>query len=137
MRTFCAWRRWVPRLALGISILILTDGCTVVSAGAAAGSAAGNFVQGELKHTEGVPFDAVWDATLAGLDSLGVSVTKQKKEALKASVLAWDSDGRRIRVHLQKRTANTTEVGIRIGLGQRKRSREILEAIRSHYPGKT
>lgn len=123
-------------IALAGLILGLQTGCAVllVGAGAAAGAGAVAYVEGELKTTDSVRFDAAWASALAGIAQMQFTVTDKTHDAATGRIVARGAQDRRVEVNLKKVTEETTEIRIRVGsFGDEEVSRQLLEKIRSSY----
>ena len=118
------------------AVLALGSGCALFVVGAAAGAGAGTYayMNGELKETEGVSYDAVYSATLAALGDMQYAVESKPKDAAKATITARTSTDKKVVVTLIKQSATVTEIHIRVGtFGDENLSRQILDKIKSRF----
>lgn len=122
--------------AVAVAACVWAAGCAAaVVAGAAAAGVAGTYVytRGRLESVEQAPLDRLYDATVRTMHDMEFTVTEQAKDALGARVVARRADRTDIRIDLERRTDDTTELGIRVGLlGNEQVSAEILSRIREN-----
>jgi len=91
-------------------------------------------VNGELKETDGVAYDAAYNAAIAALADLQFAVVSKSKDPATATVIARTSTDKKIEIKLDKLSATATEIRIRVGtFGDEDLSRQILLKIQSHY----
>ncbi len=125
--------KWLMAVCMA-AMLMLTGGCFLLVAGAAAGAGAVVYVNGELKESEGVDYDRVYDATLAAMNDLQFSVVSKQKDAITAVVTARTGTDKKVIVTLNKQSATATEIRIRVGtVGDKDVSQQILAKIKSHF----
>ncbi len=125
--------RSIGLFAALLVLLGLASGCAVVAVGAAAGAGAAGYayVSGVLKSTESASLDRTWNATLAAMKEMDFPVTRQRKDALEAELIARNAGDKKISIRLRKVTEQATEVQIRVGtFGDETASRAILERIK-------
>lgn len=109
-------------------------GCAALAVGAA-GAAAGvgtyAYVSGRLETIIEAPIDRAWDATRSAVeDDLGFAVERAEHDALKGELRAKQADGTNVRVNLERKGDNLTEVRIRVGtFGDEAQSRLIMDKI--------
>lgn len=118
------------------AILALGNGCVLFVVGAAAGAGAGTYayVQGELRETEAVPYDTANNATLAAMKDLGFAVVDNQRDALTTKIVARSTSDKKVYVTLNKQSATSTEICIRVGtFGDQNQSEQILQKIKSHF----
>lgn len=110
----------------------LLQGCMLAVVGVgAAGTIA--YIRGDLEAVEPESLDAVYEATLAAVKELELTVTEKPKDALEARIVVHDSQDRKITIKLKNTAENTTKLSIRVGtFGSETRSRLIYQKIREH-----
>jgi len=110
----------------------LLQGCMLAVVGVgAAGTIA--YIRGDLEAVESESLDAVYEATLAALKELELTVTEKPKDALEARIVVRDSQDRKITIKLTNTAEKTTKLSIRVGtFGSETRSRLIYQKIREH-----
>jgi hypothetical protein len=121
-------------LVLMLAVATLCAGCGVLLVGAAAGAGAGTiaWIKGELRSTEGVPFDKAVLASQAGLKDMGYGTPAKEMEAGDVKFITY-AGGKKIQVTLVKVSATATEIHIRVGtFGDQELSRQILAKIQAH-----
>ena len=112
------------------------SGCALFLVGGAAAAGAGTvaYVDGELKETESVAYDAAYDATLAAMNDMHYVVVDKSKGPLTTKILARASGDKKIQVTLEKQSVSVTEIHIRVDtFGDESLSRQILDKIKSHF----
>ena len=130
----------VKSLILGISCFLLT-GCgaaVLVGTGTAAGVMGYKYYEGALTVHFKAPFKDTWDATLRVLKGMeGLKIESSDHNITEGKIWAAFSDGKPVKVSFKYRSANETEVKIRVGvLGEEKGSMIIKERIRKALFGK-
>lgn len=118
------------------AVLTSQSGCALLVVGAAAGAGVGTYayVDGELKQTDTVSYDAAYNATLAAMKDYGYAVVDNQKDAVTAKITARSTTDKRVDVMLTKQSPTSTEIRIRIGtFGDKDQSEQILAKIKSHY----
>jgi hypothetical protein len=119
-------------IILGIGLL-MNSGCALL-VGGAAGAGTVAYLKGELKTNEDVPINTLFDATIAAMKEMGLTVKKFEKAASSAQFIALTADDKTITIKLKKRNDYLTEITIRVGtFGDESLSKKILEEIRKHY----
>jgi uncharacterized lipoprotein len=117
------------------SILMLQGCVAVIGAGAGAGTVA--YVRGELQTTYAASFNRTWEASLAALKDLGITVYNTEKDATEGNIEATKADGTKVKINLKPAGVDTTSVKIRVGIfGDEEVSRTISNQI-SKRLGKT
>jgi len=129
-----SYKKLLPTLILGLSLLV-NSGCPAVLVGAAAGGAAGAgavaYVGGELRSTEEVSLDRAWNATQVAVNDLEFTTTKKEKDVFDAVLTASGAGGKKVRVALKKVANKRTEIRIRVGtFGDKSLSQQILQTIK-------
>jgi hypothetical protein len=118
-------------LAALVPLAILPAGCIVAAAGAAA-YGAHSYANGVYDGVAGATLDRTWRATLATLESMGLSITSKIKDGATARIVAQSADRTQIEVELARRSGDFTRVSIRVGIfGDEAESRRILGNIKS------
>jgi hypothetical protein len=113
--------------------LLINSGCALL-VGGAAGAGTVAYLKGELKTNEDIPINKLFDATIAALKEMGLTVKKFEKAASSAKFFAMTADDKTITINLKKRNDYLTELSIRVGtFGDESLSKKILEEIRKHY----
>ena len=126
--------RWLVMVLLA-GVLMFGGGCAVLLIGGAAAAGAGTvaYINGELKDTEGVAYDTVYNATLAAMNDLQYAVVSKEKDAVNAKITVRTSGDKKIEIKLVKQSATVTEIHIRVGtFGDEALSRQILDKIKTH-----
>jgi hypothetical protein len=122
-------------LVLLCSVLMMLGCVAVIGAGAGAGTVA--YIRGELQTTYAASFNRTWDASLAALKDLGITVYNTKKDATEGDIEATKADGTKVKINLKPTEPDTTAVKIRVGIfGDEEVSRTIGNQI-SKRLGKT
>lgn len=118
-------------LVLSVLLMAPVGGCVAVAVGAAAGVGTYVYVSGRLETLLEAPIDRVWLATRGAIaDDLGLRVEKAEQDAMKGELRAKQADGTTVRVNLERKGDNLTEVRIRVGtFGNEAQSRMILDRI--------
>ena len=119
-----------------VAILALGNGCVLFVVGAAAGAGAGTYayVSGELKEIEAVSYDTAYNATLAAMKDQGFAVVDNQRDTLTTKITVRSTSDKKIYVTLNKQSATTTEIRIRVGtFGDQNQSQQILNSIKSHF----
>ncbi len=117
-------------------VLLMSSGCAAVLVGGAAAGTAGAvlYVKGELHSTEDVSLDRAWNATEAAIKDMGFIVTTNEKDAVSATLVALTADSTKIKIVLNIKADNVTEISIRVGtFDDESMSRLILENIRKRF----
>jgi hypothetical protein len=124
----------ISMVTKGISLfllcaVIIMQGCVaVVGAGAGAGTVA--YVRGELQTTYAASFNRTWEASLASLKDLGITVYNTQKDATEGDIEATKADGTKVKINLKPTGSDTTSVKIRVGIfGDEEVSRTISNQI--------
>ena len=121
----------IRRLGLVAIVVFLTIGAAgcVLFSGAAIGPDTYSYVSGNLKTTYAATLPRAWEATDRALAYLGLVTIDQKRDAFFGRFDGEMADGRDFTVSLTKITDNTTEIGVRIDLGDRSVSETIHAEI--------
>ena len=126
--------RWLMTIMLA-GVLAFNGGCALFLVGGAAAAGAGTvaYVSGELKETEDVAYDKVYDATLAAMNDMQYAVVDKSKAGITAKIFVRTAGDKKIQITLDKQSASVTEIHIRVGtFGDESLSRQILDKIKSH-----
>ncbi|MGD9251320.1 MAG: DUF3568 family protein [Desulfobacterales bacterium] len=102
-------------------ILLLVSGCSrkmFIAGAAATGIGVGTYayVKGNLQRTYEAPMDKVWNATMATMKEFDLTIKSQRKDAFNGVIDGEMADGRTFQINVVRQAANTTEVGIRVGV---------------------
>jgi len=130
-------RRIIGSLALATGLLFSGNGCALFVVGGAAAAGAGGYayVSGELKSTEGVPFEGGVTAAEAGLKDQGYVITETERESDKTKFVARGAGDEKATVTIRKVSGTATEFGVRIGtFGDKTKSSMIMDKIKTHLP---
>lgn len=123
------------RTALGLvaaAVLAAGAGCLFVAAGAAAGGTLA-YVKGELQETLASPIEPATAAAEKAMAKLGLTTEVASKSGLVSQFVAHLADGTKVVVKLESLSAQTTRVGVRVGLvGDRALSARVLGAIKEN-----
>ena len=124
------------RLALAVSLALMALvalGCktTIVGTG---GETRATYRLGTLTAEEGRGIDAVYEAAQQAMNSLGLNVIQNNKDALQAQIVARDAMDKKITVKLLSVTENSTQ--LKIDAGSLEKGQRIYEAIRNNLAGK-
>src|SRR5688572_22952484 len=103
-------------------LLPLLQGCfappvVIASAGLGAlqtGTTA--FIRGELEHASANPLDIASQATREGLQDLQFPIVSERIGRTSADILARETSGRAIKVHLEQKSPMVTKFSIRVGV---------------------
>ena len=112
-----------------ISFLFLT-GCgalVVFGAGTAAGIAGYKWYEGALTVVYEAPYEKAWQATLRALEDMALQIESQKHDITKGTIKAKLKDGRSLSVSLAYKSAQQTEVVIRVGFFGDKESSDVVQ----------
>lgn len=116
-----------------LSAFLLTNSGCALLVGGAAGAGTVAYLKGELKTNEDVPLEKLFDATLAALKEMGLTVKKFEKSADSARFIALTEEDKTITINLRGKNDYLTELSIRVGtFGDESLSKKILEEIRKH-----
>jgi hypothetical protein len=116
-----------------ISFLFLT-GCgalVLFGAGTAAGIAGYKWYEGALTVVYEAPYEKAWEATLKALEDMESQIQSQKHDITKGTIKGKLKDGKSLSVSLAYKSAQQTEVVIRVGFfGDKDASDVVQENIR-------
>jgi len=108
-------------------------GCVALLAGAAGGAGTAGWLSGKLSEEVKAPFDKALKATVSGLKSLKLEITKETVKEDVAQVMGKYKDARTIWIDVRPVTASVSRIDVRVGItGDEEASREILARIRKH-----
>lgn len=132
----------MKRVFLNVSALLITtaliSGCGALAlgaAGAAAGAGTAVYVKGQHKETVDATMPQTRQATVAALQESGIAIENDGGDDFAADIKGKMADGTNVWVDLQRQTASTTEVGIRVGAtGDAQQSAAIMERIKNRLP---
>ncbi|WP_321992435.1 DUF3568 family protein [Marispirochaeta aestuarii] len=117
----------IPRihaLLIPVLLIIATTGC-VLLAGGAVGAGTYAYVSGNLKTTYDATLQQTWDAAQKAVRNLDMKAQEEEHDAFSGVLKGTMADGREFNISLTKVTPETTEVAIRIGMGDQKVSKTI------------
>lgn len=113
---------------------IFLTGCgalVLFGAGTAAGIAGYKWYDGALTVIYEAPYIKAWEATLKALNKMEMEIKSQKHDLTKGTIKAEMKDKRSVTVSLAYKSAQQTEVEIRVGFfGDKEASDVIQEGIR-------
>ena len=116
-----------------LAVLWLVSGCAavLVGAGAGGGIAGYSYIKGQLIQEYSASLEATWNASLAAVKDLELTVTTSQKDRLGGRIIARRPDDTRIAIDLEPHSAEVTRVKIRVGtFGDPEASARINEAIK-------
>ncbi len=91
------------------------SGCLAAAVGAGAvGTVA--YIKGDLEAVEAKNIDAVYAATKKALKQLGLSVTRESRDALSGIITARDAQDKKVTIKLNTTTEGATKISVRVGL---------------------
>ena len=117
----------IPRihaLLIPVLLIIATTGC-VLLAGGAVGAGTYAYVSGNLKTTYDATLQQTWDAAQKAVRNLDMKAQEEEHDAFSGVLKGTMADGREFNISLTKVTPETTEVAIRIGMGDQEVSKTI------------
>lgn len=123
--------------ALLLAAMPLT-GCAALAVGAVAAAAAGGavYVKGQLKETLDGTVVQVHRAARTALNDTNVRIHTDRQDDFAAQLNGVMADDTRVWIDVERVTASTTQISIRVGLtGDQARSAELLERIKSNLYG--
>jgi hypothetical protein len=111
---------------------VFIEGCVAAAVGAgAAGTVA--YIRGDLEAVESEDIHTVYASTKKAVGQLGLSVTKDSKDALSAVIVGRDAQDKKITIKLKATAEKTTKLSIRVGVfGSETKSRLIHQKIRDN-----
>lgn len=116
----------------GVGLLFTGCAAALLAGGVAAGAGTVFYVKGDLEITLDHPYEAVWQASLDGIKSLGLRASKREKGTEKGVIKTRRLDGKTVTILVFPLTQKTTKLSIRVGtFGDEESSREILKAIQA------
>ncbi len=119
---------------LPVICFLFLAGCgalVVFGVGTAAGVAGYKWYEGALTVIYEAPYIKAWDATLKALEDMELQIQSQKHDLTKGTIKAKLDDDRSLSVSLAYKSAQQTEVVIRVGFfGDKDASDVIQENIR-------
>lgn len=128
---FALIRRVLPAVALLAILPVAPTGCVAVVAAGAAGAGVA-WVRGTLEANLEAGLDEVFAAARGALTDLEFAKIDDRKSGVDAQLVSRTALDKRVEVKLEKVTARTTKVTIRVGVfGDETLSVSILEKIRS------
>ena len=125
---------WSKRIVIVLVITViaaLASGCAAALVGGAAGAGAVMYSKGELKSTENASMNEVWAAARETVNSMDLEVVTEDMGGTKANLLAKEPNGDNVRIELEQKPNDLTEMKIRVGaFGDEDRARVIQQEIR-------
>ncbi len=119
---------------LSIFLYLCITGCApliIFGAGTAAGIAGYKYYDGSLTVIYEAQYMKTWEATLRSVERMEFEIKSQKHDLAKGKIKGLMSDKRSIDISLKYKSAQQTEVIIRVGLlGDKNASSVIEESIR-------
>ena len=117
---------------LYVAAAVLLTGCIVAAVGAgAAGTVA--YVKGDLETIESKKLEVVHEATVKALKDLELSISQDTKDKMAATVIARDSQDRKVTVKLTAVTDESTNISIRFGtFGNEAKSTMVYNKIKEN-----
>ena len=99
--------------------------------GSGAGIAGYNYYMGEMTVIFEANFMDTWDATVTALNDMQIYMDRKEHGLTKGKILAKRADNKPIRITIEYKSSEETEVGIRIGrLGDKDTSVAITQKTR-------
>jgi hypothetical protein len=124
---------------LPLTSFLFITGCgalVVFGAGTAAGVAGYKWYEGSLTVIYEAPYIKAWDASLKALEKMESSIQSQKHDLTKGTIKAELQDKKSVTISLSYKSAQQTEVVIRVGFfGDKNTSDVIQENIRKELFG--
>lgn len=119
----------IALIVLLTAAVLLGLGCktTVVGPG---GEMQGTYRLGTFKAQESSAIEAVYAATEAAVNDLGLSIVQRTKGALEAEIVTRDAQDNRITIKLLATSRNSTSMEIKASPVEK--ARRIYEAIQSN-----
>ena len=119
---------------LPVIFFLFLAGCSalvLVGAGTAAGIAGYKWYEGALTVIYEAPYIKAWEATLKALQKMELEIKSQKHDLTKGDIKAEMKDKKSVKISLAYKSAQQTEVEIRVGFfGDKGASDVIQEGIR-------
>jgi hypothetical protein len=109
--------------------VVSMSGCLAAAVGAGAvGTVA--YMKGDLEAVEAEDINVVYEASKNALKQLGLSVTKESRDALSGVITARDAQDKKVTIKLSSTTEGATKISIRVGLfGNEMKSNLIYQKI--------
>jgi len=115
-------------MVMAVILPLTLTGCLLL-AGGAVGAGTYAWVAGNLKTTYDATLPQTWEATRQAVQHLDMKTTVEEQDAFSGNLKGTMADGREFVIRLSKVTEQTTEVAVRIGLGDRDVSETIHSGI--------
>ncbi|MCF7688849.1 MAG: DUF3568 domain-containing protein [Cephaloticoccus sp.] len=117
--------------SLLLTSLFFTTGCIALLAGAGAGATVA-YVRGDLDVTLDSGFAQAVRAAEKALAELKYAKISANQDALQATLISRTSSDQRIELYLERATAHTTKLKIRVGtFGEETLQQQILALVKS------
>jgi hypothetical protein len=116
-------------LILSVALtLVVSTGCIALAAGAAVGGYA--YYKGELKTTENVSLDRLYNASRQAIAGLQLTTTGESKDGLSGTISAVGANDRKITIKVKRLTDSSSELRIRSGIvGGEDEAKSIRAAV--------
>jgi hypothetical protein len=125
-------RRYIY-LLLGLSLLVVGNGCVTTAVGSGAGAGVGTYayIKGELEVVYAVPLEDVWLKALEAIQGeLKLTIDSKYVDGIGGKISARRADGTRIKVRFEALGSHSTVIGVHVGtFGSRDFSKRIHTAI--------
>ncbi|MBL7153277.1 MAG: DUF3568 family protein [Phycisphaerae bacterium] len=117
---------------LYVAAAVMVSGCVLAAVGAgAAGTVA--YVKGDLEVIEAKKLEVVHEATVKALKDLELSIIQDTKDKMAATVVARDSQDKKVTVKLTAVTDESTEISVRFGtFGNEAKSTMVYNKIKEN-----
>jgi len=121
--------KWNAVIILLSGIAIFCQGCVAAAVGlGAAGTVA--YIRGDLESTETKNIEIVYSAALLAAEQLELRIISKSKDALSATIIAYDAEEKRIQIKLSAPSEYSTKIAIRVGtFGSETKSHRIYQRI--------
>ena len=115
-------------IVLLIGTAIFCQGCVVAAVGLGAAGVA--YVRGDLESTESKNIEVVYSAALLAAEQLELRVVSKSKDALSATIIAYDAEEKKIQIKMYAPSEFSTKLSIRVGtFGSKTKSHRIYQRI--------
>ncbi|MEM9166685.1 MAG: DUF3568 family protein [Planctomycetota bacterium] len=124
-------------IVAGLSVAALPlsiGGCGAVVAAGAAGAGTYAYLQGDIEHRIDADVQTVWEAVRQSARELELEITKDEIDGLEGRLVANRSDGQIVRINAQGTGSASTILSIRVGLGDKSKSRAIMRRVELALP---
>ncbi len=111
-------RRHAFPMLLLVSAIVFGQGCKTTIEGPQ-GPTTAVYSFGKFSTEEAIDINALYEATLKALAELELSISQKTKDRLNATIIARDSQDKKITVQLVSITKDSTKMSIRAGSSTR------------------